>query len=446
MTYFICSDNIDGKEQSYINAVISELKAKGKDAVSGGVGPNKEALRNSKSSGDTVVFIVGGGAAGCTLASFVKTAEGLGDCAYTIFAYAGWTSNPYVHCDRIATDKLVKEHDCNFYQSWMPSYYEGHTLKTFCDKYSKYVGVCCSSESASDLGKKIANGDCGVDGGDDDGESSASTIKDALKELLSYWDGDVECYVRGDTVYVNKVPVPEESCTLKLKQGVNIKADSVNISDYKPDTVNVLTVHSEVMDDIVYRNEKLINRFGEKPAEMDAVKIITKTETTSENTDSTEDNTSNNTNINDDTEDNASDNDGSVVGDSAESTTETKTTTKTEEVPCETPEEVEAFANREWNKIKRNDGHSIELGVVGSPYWKVGEWVWVNIPLFDEELYMYINKVSQSESDAWDCNLTLVDYPPSLGEYNEEETEDDEDAEDTSEETDDSTSSDTGGE
>ena len=72
MTYYVCSDKIDKKEQSYINAVISALKSKGKNAVDGGIGPNKEALRNSKGSGDTIVFIVGGGAAGCTLASFVK--------------------------------------------------------------------------------------------------------------------------------------------------------------------------------------------------------------------------------------------------------------------------------------------------------------------------------------------------------------------------------------
>ena len=68
MTYYVCSDRIDGKENSYINVVIKELKAKGKDAVNAGVGPNKESVRNSKTSKGTVVFIVGGGAAGCTLA------------------------------------------------------------------------------------------------------------------------------------------------------------------------------------------------------------------------------------------------------------------------------------------------------------------------------------------------------------------------------------------
>ena len=432
MTYYVCCDDINGSEQSYINDVMAALKAKGKEVADGGIGPNKEALRNSKGSGDTIVFIVGGGAAGCTLASFVKSVEGTSDHSFAIFGYAGWTSNSHVKEAAARTEKLVKEHDCNFYQSWMPSYYEGHTIYTFCEKYSEYVGVCVSDESATDLGEKIANGTCGSGGDDDDDEgSSATTIKDALKELLSYWDAEVECYVRGDTVFVNKIPAPDEVCDLTLRQGVNIVSDSIQITDYKPDTVNVLTVHSEVMEDIVYRNEKLIKRFGEKPLELDAVKKVTTTEvvetsSTDTSTDTTDTTTDTSTDTSTDTTDTSTD-DTSTDDATSESTAETKTVT--EEVPCETPEEVYAFANREWAKIKRNDGHTIECTVLGSETWKVGQWVYVNIPLFDEDDYMYITKVSQSDSDGWSCTLTLADYPPGFGEYTEDSSDDSEEEE-----------------
>lgn len=426
MTYYVCSDKINKKEQSYINAVISALKSKGKDAVDGGIGPNKEALRNSKGSGDTIVFIVGGGAAGCTLASFVKSVEGKTDYAHAIFGYAGWTSNPHVKEQAARTEKLVREHDCNFFRSWMPSYYEGHTIYTFCEKYSQYVSVCCSDKSAEDLGQKIANGACGKGGDDSEEGGSASTIKDAIKEVLAYWDAEAECYIRDNKMYIHKIKPPAEGAMQKfrysdgtsnysevtLQSGVNIQQDSVSITDYNPDTVNILTVHSEVLADIVYRNEKLIERFGEKPEELDAVKKVQVVET--EETPAT-DTTTNDT----DTVDDAT---------LTEPETTTTTTTKTEEVPCETPEEVQAFADREWAKIKRDNGHSIELSPLSLSTWREGWWVKVYIPEFDVDDYMYISKVSQSYDGELKTNLTLVDYPPGFGELKEQETSNDDEA------------------
>lgn len=409
MTYYVCSDRIDGKENSYINAVIKELKAKGKDAVNAGVGPNKEAVRNSKTSKDTVVFIVGGGAAGCTLASFVKSAEGH-DYAHTIFGYAGWCGNPYVTEARARTDKLVREHDCNFFRSWMPSYYEGHTIFTFCKKYSKYVSVCCSDKSAEDLGRKIANGKCGGTGDSDDKGSSASTIKDAIKEVLSEWDGEVECRVVNDTVYINKIPEPSTvKPILELTEGRNIVLDSVSITDVNPDTVNFLTVTWAGGDDIVLRDEELIARFGEKPLELEAVKRVEVSEDKKEEEDTSSTDTA----------------------DDTTSTSDNKT--KTEEVPVETYEEALHFANLEWAKTKRENGHTLECGVVGGPEWQQGKWVKVYIPSFEEDRFMYITKVSHSEDDHWDFKISLTDYPPGFGKpKKEEETDtDDEDSEET---------------
>lgn len=422
MTYYICSDKIDGKESQYIQDVISELESAGKSATNGGVDPNKESLRNSKGSEDTVVFIVGGGRAGATWASFVKSVEGKEDYAHTIVAYAGWTSNPHVSCEAARTETLIAEWDSGgFYQSWMPSYYEGHTIVTFCEKYSSVLSFCCSDESASDLGKKIANGTCGGGSSEDEEGSSASTIKDAIKEVLAEWDGEAECRAVNDTIYINKIPDPT-TAELELLEGVNIIKDSVSITDVNPDTVNFLTVHWNGGEDIVLRDEKLIERFGEKPLELEAVKRVTVTE--EENTSSSEDESDIET-----TDESTSD----------ETTTETETTSSssTEEVPVETYEEALTFANTEWAKIKRDNGHTLECKNIPGTEWQQGKWVKVQIPSFNEDLHMYITKSSQSESESgWESNITLVDYPPGFGEPQETDNTDEEEANTVNEEDD----------
>lgn len=256
---------------------------------------------------------------------------------------------------------------------------------------------------------------------DDDKGSSASSIKDAIKEVMSFWDGEVECYVRDDTMYIHKIKDPEEECDILLSEGINIASDSVSITDYNPDTVNFLTVHWPGGDDIVYRDESLIARFGEKPLELDAVKkvIVTEEEEKTVDTSSTDTSTTVDTT---DTDTSSTD-----TSDTTTTTTETTTVTKTEEVPVETYEEAVNFANIEWAKIKRDDGHTLELKTVGSDTIREGQWCRVYLPSFNLDQYMYITRVSQSDGDSgWECSLSLNDYPPSFGEYQEESSEEEE--------------------
>ena len=69
----------------------------------------------------------------------------------------------------------------------------------------------------------------------------------------------------------------------------------------------------------------------------------------------------------------------------------------------------------------------MECKVLGNTKWKIGQWVRVYLPSFNIDDYMYLSKVSQDDSDGdWVCNLTLVDYPPSLGEPEAKEESNDE--------------------
>ena len=421
--YWVCSDDIDGKENTYINALCDALKKKGHTATNGGVGPNTVQSHGlgASASGQIGVFIVGGSDAGM----YVDFRDGIKNGYYkykimwVVFASNTATTDKWLTCNGLANTPLVRAHDDNYSGSSIESV--GKTAKDYFDANKQYIRYACGKLGCSfdDVINNFLQGG-GMGSGEEEG-SSASTIKDAIKEVLSFWDGEVECVVRNEYVYINKIPAPQESYIYNLVEGLNVTLDSVNITDYNPDTINFLTVHWQGGEDIVLRDEKLIERFGEKPLELDAVKKVTVTKEEESSTSSTDtistDSDTDTTDSSDESEESSSD--------SSEITTTTKTSV--EEVPVETLEEAENFANVEWAKIKRDDGHSLECKVSGSEKWKAGEWCRVILPSFDLDDFMYISKISQSESATdWTGNLSLVDYPPSFGEYNEEESSDEE--------------------
>lgn len=134
---------------------------------------------------------------------------------------------------------------------------------------------------------------------------------------------------------------------------------------------------------------------------------------------------------------------GSSGGDGSSDKSNLKSRVK--EVPIDNYKDALDFANREWNKIKRENGHTLECQVQGSCKWKVGEWCKVYMPSFDIDDYMYIVRVSQtSEGGEWSTNLSLADYPPGWGKEEltnnseEEENSDETDGTDTDTDTGDS--------
>jgi hypothetical protein len=419
--YIVGCDNIVGGESGLIEKVCKVFESKGHTAERLNVGPNfvqSSGLKNS-SSGKVAVFIVGGSDIGTYVDFRDGIKNGYYHWKYAWFAFASWTASTWITKEDLKNKPLVRAHDDNFSSGSSIAPYIGKSADYFFQENKQYVNYVYG-QTPEELAKKILAG--GGDS-DDEGDSSASSIKDAIKEVMSFWDGEVECYVRDDTMYIHKIKDPEEECDILLSEGINIASDSVSITDYNPDTVNFLTVHWPGGDDIVYRDESLIARFGEKPLELDAVKKVIVTEeqektvdTSSTDTSTTVDTTDTDTSSTTDTTDTTT------------TTTETTTVTKTEEVPVETYEEAVNFANIEWAKIKRDDGHTLELKTVGSDTIREGQWCRVYLPSFNLDQYMYITRVSQSDGDSgWECSLSLNDYPPSLGEYQEESSEDEED-------------------
>ena len=119
---------------------------------------------------------------------------------------------------------------------------------------------------------------------------------------------------------------------------------------------------------------------------------------------------------------------------------------KTEEVPITDRNEAIRFGMVQVGKAKREDGHTIELKVIGNTHWQMGEWCHVKLPSFNEDSYMFISKCSfESSPDSEFINsLTLVDYPPSLGkpDKKQKEEENSEESSDTGSDTNNDSNSD----
>jgi len=186
-------------------------------------------------------------------------------------------------------------------------------------------------------------------------ESTGSSIKEALKKAVSKWDGEVEIRLVGDTVYVNKIKDPTTT-KLVINEYDNALYDNVNVTDVNPGTINHLTCTYKKYE-LTLKDDLLIKRFGKIKKKIACPSNI------------------------------------------------------------KSLKEAEAFLQREFNKIRRNDGRSVECKVVGDTKWREGVWVRVYLPSYFIDDYMYVSKCSHDEdgNGPWTASLTLVDYPPSFG-------------------------------
>lgn len=248
-----------------------------------------------------------------------------------------------------STLKIGKDPDCTSVCSKIA----GLTFKQMNEKLKDKLQIVGGSTPT-----EIANNLVNAMGGETNNSSSnnkndsVSTIKTALKQVLYGWNGEVECYIRDDTVHIHKIRDPS-STKLSIIEGIDVHYDSISLTDINPNTPNTL----EIIwgnNSFILKDEDAIKRFGSIKAKV-------------------------------------------------------KTSVKKEK-------DAINFAYKEWAKLQKNNGRKLECKVDGSTKWKNGEWVRVYLPSFKIDSYMYITKVSQSDNGWWECNLTLVDYPPDLGE------------------------------
>ena len=422
-TVVLGCDSNGMNDQEFLNAVQSKLESAGYTVEALGIapGPFAEYSYSSNAQGKYGVYLMADSTVSIADYHFGANASGNSfkmavfgirtDCIPKL--ESGWD-----------TIQLSPDADCT----------------SVCDKlaYKTYPQMeeICKSDTRivhANTGDKMGDEVVKALGGQtqDSGEGGEpSTIKDAIKDVLSGWEGEVEAYVRDMTMYIHKIKLPEQNTYLLLSEQHNIEYNSVTIKDYCPNNKNKLIVHWSGGEDIIIQDNKRIERFGEKEWEMEATKKVLKEEAPEETTTSSSD-TSNNS-------DTSSDSDSS---DTSKTTTDDNKKTEENnsvgyvEVPVETEEEALEFAHLEWNKNKRESCHSIELTTIGSDRWEIGRWAYVYLPSFDIEEYYYISRASSNISPTeWKTSLTLVPYPPKVEndvkeeseENNEEDTKEDE--------------------
>lgn len=460
-SYIIGCDNIVGHstDAGFIRDASKVLEDAGHQVESVGVGPNHVQSKglSGSSKGKVGIYLVGGACLGTWVDFLTGLTQGYYHYKYVWFAFCSWTAKNHTNITEhdLKNKPMVRAHDDNFSTSFKG--YLGKTADYFFNDNREHMYYVWG-DSPEELARKILNNG---EGDSENKQSNGSTIKEAIQKLLTHWDGEVECYIRGDEVHINKVRDPEEYHVGIIEEGVNVTLDNTSVTDVNPETINFLVV-TWTKGSIEFRDENLIKRFGEKRKDMEAVKKIVTTEEvksdSSSDTDTGTDDTGgtgenaaggdvksssktkskskSKSKSNSDSEE-----DGEDTGD-GETTTRTTVTT----VPIDNYKEAMNFANTEWNKIKRNDGRVLECQVAGSCKWKNGEWCKVYLPSFNIDGYMYITRTSQSCDDInWTTNLTLVDYPPGWGkeviENNNEDEGEDSDAEEI-EPTDDTSSGD----
>lgn len=415
-SYVIGADNIDGKEHSYLNKVSSALKKKGHKVKLVGVGPNVvQSYALGSGSKGTICIQIAGGLDGWTAADMVTgLKQGYYHCDYMMIAgTSAFTGNSNLAKSAYTEKHMKRASDAG---ASLQGMYSGKTPQEFNDEYKKYFKFALG-DSIDEMIEQILGESSKTD--DDDKSNDSSNYMDMIKDLCSPWDGDVEIKLDFNKCYINKIPPQNEH--LWLKEGVNVVSGSLNITDYNPITYNKMIV-TYADKEIVFEDPYLIDRFGENPITLPAVETVTTYSTDTEdnsNEDSTDDDSSSDTNSETDTADND------------------KTTSKTEEIPITDPEKAMQFAEREWGKIRRGDGHTVEVQVLGSNEYKVGRWCQVYVPRFQENVDMYITKIDNnvSSNDEWTTTLTLQDYAPSLkndtdtdNTNNEDSTDDDSDS------------------
>ena len=400
------------------NTVAKILEKAGNTVEKLPIGPNYFASYSysNKAKGKIGIYLMA-----ASLVSVVDLYGGNTQFKYAYFGIRGDVSKLVKSEADIKTKKIPKDHhgDCKvaLCDKWAG--------KTYAEINNLAKSKCqvTAGSNPEELGNNLVKAMGGETSSDSDsgGSSSSSSAKECIQKLLTHWDGEVECFIRGEKVYINKIKDPKSDYHLLLQEGVNIISDSLQITDVNPNTVNHLTV-KWTEGTIVLKDEELITRFGKIEKEIQAVKKVVQTESKTKNK-----TTNNNTEDTSSSDDSSSD-------DSSSDSENTKTTVLEE--PITNKAEALKFANLEWNKIKRDNGHTIECQVLGSSKWREGEWVKVIIPSFNENCFMYITRASSSDDAGdWTCNLSLADYPPGWGK--EETSTSNDDDSDTSDETED---------
>lgn len=283
-TYRIGSDKTGGAS-SCVDKVCELVEKGGHNVVNLGVDSNLEHKLGEGSSDDIGVFVING----MCLATWHSCYDNLiksGKCKQVVFAipwelFKGSSFNKTSDL----TDNNKKLKCVN--ESWVPASYHNDDGKwTVAEAFQQYDGVdYVYGDTCEDVAQAILDGNFGGTGdGDesstgDQGETQLMSGWESLCDLIKPYDGQAFLLVRGDTVIVKKIEVPQSSA-IWAYEGVNVVDDSVTITDYSPEIYNTIEVlwgdkYQNTIELCFTRHKEL---YGERRTIVMANKIVSKDE------------------------------------------------------------------------------------------------------------------------------------------------------------------------
>jgi hypothetical protein len=400
-TYAIGSDKINGNEEAYINQAIQKARDTGNEAVSVGVNPNvvQQHGLSTDSDGQIGIMIVGGRGLGTPMDFHTGVTNGYYHYSHVyVIGSSEFTGNNLISSSSMNTpvnrcEPGMSTSQCNKYKGLTPA--------QFNEKYTGCTVIYCDN---------FSDGLQQIFGETDNEEStdSGTSFKDMIKDLVKVWDGLVEINLDGGVMNIRHIPDPEDPEPVSTKsirvdkttgktianrkdyykvnirqepclwamEGINIVADSLTVTDWNTETTNHLIVHYTSTDgvshSISFTDDVLINRFGERVVEKDAVTY----EHIEENSEQT----------------------GAV------------------EVPITDYNDAVSYGLGEWFRIQRDNGFKLECKVLGGNEWRAGRWCKINIPLLGTYVNTYITRANHSYDGEWLTSIECLSAPACIKE------------------------------
>ena len=277
--YIVGSDRSGNNDHECIEKICQILRDNGHNAENIGIDPNLESTLTAKGKGKIGVFMVNGICIGTIHSVTQVVKKGSLDYIWFAMPQSIAPSNDWLSCESLKTRKCPIAHDDHFTKEPARSQLNGnYTVAEYCAENSQYCNYACGKD-CEEVANAIINGGSGGGGSgsssdDKKSEPTPMSYLDMIKDLISVWDGDVECKIRQNKMYINKVPSPQPK--LWMIESNNIVSGQAKVTDYNSDTINTLNVkYNDGNNSYTIKDEYLINRFGEVEATIEAEKTVT---------------------------------------------------------------------------------------------------------------------------------------------------------------------------
>ena len=199
--------------------------------------------------------------------SVADFAYGSTQMKYAYFGIRG-DASPSIKTENDFNSKKIKpDNDCTSICNKL-----AHMTYPDMNQKTKNRCQCVFGKTGEEIGNAIVQAMGGETSNSSSKSDSASSIKEAIKDVIYHWDGEAELFIRDDTVHIRKIPSPS-TARLSLIEGQNIDLGSVNVNDYNPSAVNYLTCSFDEYV-LTIQDENLVKRFGKISSKIKVSKNI----------------------------------------------------------------------------------------------------------------------------------------------------------------------------